>query len=130
MSKDEINAFLGAGTVYEGRLSFQGSVRMDGIFTGTIQSEGTLIVGKDAKVTGEIKVGQLILAGNLQGEIEASKRAAVNSTGILIGNLFSPVLVVEEGGVLEGRVIMREQSKTQSEFATQEETYQETYENP
>ena len=45
MSKDEINAFLGTGTVYEGKLSFQGSVRIDGMYTGQIQSEGTLIVG-------------------------------------------------------------------------------------
>ena len=110
-NKDEINAFLGAGTVYEGSLTFQGSVRMDGVFTGTIQSEGTLIVGKDARVTGDIKVGQLILAGNLEGEIEASKRVALNSTALLVGNLYTPLLVVEEGGVIEGRVFMRDGGK-------------------
>ena len=44
MARDEINAFLGAGTVYQGQLSFQGAVRIDGNFVGEVHSEGTLIV--------------------------------------------------------------------------------------
>ena len=48
MSREEINAFLGAGTVYQGKLTFQGAVRVDGVFSGEITSEGALIAGKDA----------------------------------------------------------------------------------
>ena len=43
MSREEINAFLGAGTVYQGKLTFQGAVRVDGVFSGEISSEGALI---------------------------------------------------------------------------------------
>ena len=106
MAKDEINAFLGAGTNYQGKLNFEGSVRIDGSFTGEIQSEGTLIIGKDAKVEGQIKVGQLILSGNLQGEIEASKKIVLHKTANLAGTLQTPVLVMEEGALLEGKVTM------------------------
>ena len=125
MSKDEINAFLGAGTVYEGTLSFQGSVRMDGIFTGIIRSEGTLIVGKDAKVTGEIKVGQLVLGGYLEGEIEAAKRVVLHSTAVLAGNLYSPLLVMEEGAVIEGQVHMRENAQSGRTALPEREEYQQ-----
>ncbi len=106
MAKDEINAFLGSGTNYEGKLNFEGSVRIDGTFRGEIQSEGTLIVGKDAKVEGQVWVGQLILSGHLTGEIEAGKKVVLHKTANLLGSLNTPVLVIEEGALLEGQVSM------------------------
>jgi cytoskeletal protein CcmA (bactofilin family) len=106
MAKDEINAFLGAGTHYQGKLSFEGSVRIDGVFSGEIHSDGTLILGKDAKVEGQVKVGQLILSGNLQGEINASRKIVLHKTANLVGSLHTPVLIMEEGAVLEGQVVM------------------------
>lgn len=106
MGKDEINAFLGAGTTYQGKLNFQGSVRIDGIFTGEITSEGTLIVGKDAKVNGEVFVNQLVLSGQIEGEIVAKKKVVLHKTANLVGSLNTPVLVIEEGAKVEGQVTM------------------------
>lgn len=106
MAKDEINAFLGVGTAYEGKLHFQGAVRIDGAFTGEIVSEGTLIVGKDAQVRGQVNVGQLVLSGLLQGEVAASKKVMLHKTANLVGSLSTPVLAVEEGAVVEGQVSM------------------------
>ena len=106
MAKDEINAFLGVGTAYEGKLHFQGAVRIDGGFTGEIVSDGTLIVGKDAQVRGQINVGQLILSGHLQGEVTAAKKVMLHKTANLVGSLSTPVLGIEEGAVLEGQVAM------------------------
>ncbi len=104
MGKDEINAFLGTGTSYDGKLDFKGSVRIDGAFTGEITSEGALIVGKDAFVQGTMRVGQLILSGRFQGEVEASKKVVLHKTALLEGVLRSPKLVVEEGAKIEGQV--------------------------
>ena len=110
MSKEEINAFLGAGTVYEGKLSFKGAVRIDGIFSGEITSEGALIAGRDAVVSGQLLVGELVLAGNFTGEVRAKKRVVIHKGGVLNGKVYSPNLVVEDGGVLEGLIQMRESS--------------------
>ncbi|MGE4298236.1 MAG: polymer-forming cytoskeletal protein [Desulfovibrionaceae bacterium] len=106
MAKDEINAFLGAGTSYQGTLQFQGSVRIDGSFTGEIKSEGTLVVGREATVQGEVHVGQLVLSGHIQGEILAAKKVVLHKTANLVGRLSTPVLVIEEGAVVEGQVTM------------------------
>ncbi len=106
MARDEINAFLGSGTVYQGQLNFQGSVRIDGIFNGEVNSEGTLIIGKDARVEGQVKVGQLVLSGNIKGEIIATKKAVLHKTANLVGSLHAPILMVEEGARLEGQVAM------------------------
>jgi cytoskeletal protein CcmA (bactofilin family) len=107
MARDEINAFLGSGTVYQGKLNFQGSVRIDGVFNGEVHSEGTLIIGKDARVEGQVRVGQLVLSGHIQGEIVATKKAVLHRTANLVGSLHSPVLMVEEGAKLEGRIAMQ-----------------------
>lgn len=106
MSRDEINAFLGSGTVYKGKLNFQGSVRIDGVFNGEVHSEGTLIIGKDARVEGMVRVGQLILSGNIQGEIIATQRAVLHKTANLLGSLHAPILMVEEGARVEGQITM------------------------
>jgi len=106
MARDEINAFLGAGTNYQGKLHFQGAVRIDGNFHGEVVSDGTLVVGQEAVVEGQIKVGQLVLSGNIQGEVEAKNKVVLHKTANLQGNIRTPVLVVEEGAVLEGQLVM------------------------
>ncbi|MGE4504175.1 MAG: polymer-forming cytoskeletal protein [Desulfovibrionaceae bacterium] len=106
MAKDEINAFLGAGTNYNGRLHFQGSVRIDGNFTGEVESEGTLVIGHDAVVEGTIKVGKLVLSGKLTGEVLSQGKVVLNKTAEMRGNVHTPVLVVDEGAVLEGKLSM------------------------
>jgi len=106
MGKDEINAFLGAGTNYNGRLHFQGSVRIDGNFSGEVESDGTLVVGREAQVEGTLSVGQLVLSGQLTGEVQAAKKVVLNKTAELHGNVHTPVLVVEEGALLEGKLNM------------------------
>ena len=106
MARDEINAFLGAGTNYHGKLHFQGAVRIDGNFQGEVVSEGTLVVGQEASVDGQVKVGQLVLSGKFKGEVEAKNKVVLHKTANLQGNIRTPVLVVEEGAVLQGELVM------------------------
>lgn len=110
VGKDEINAFLGAGTVYEGKLTFQGAVRIDGIFSGEITSDGTLIVGKDAQISGTFQVGELMLSGNLRGDVTTKRRAVVHGSGVLDGTLHTPCLLTEEGGIIDGQIVMKKGS--------------------
>ncbi len=107
MSKDEINAFLGAGTVYEGKLTFKGSVRIDGTYTGQIHSEGSLIVGKDALISGEVRVGELLLSGKLVGDVQATRSVTVYRGGLVEGTLQTPSLITEEGGRIQGTINMQ-----------------------
>ncbi len=114
MARDEINAFLGAGTVYEGKLNFQGSVRIDGVFTGHITSEGSLIVGKDAVIKGEVQVGELLLTGRFEGEAKATRRIVVHKGGVVEGTVHTPALIMEEGGILQGQVHMQTEKAAKS----------------
>lgn len=118
MGKDEIG-YLGTDTVYEGKLSFKGTVRVEGRFTGEIDSEGTLNVGKEAHVQGTLNVGELLLSGHFKGEVTARRRVVVYSSGVLEGTLYTPSLLTEEGGVIEGRIAMRNLDKINRELPPQ-----------
>ena len=107
-SNNELNAFLGAGTEYSGRLDFVGTVRLDGSFHGEIVSEGTLVLGKDAMIKGQISIGTLISNGQIYGDVTALKKAVMQKHSTLDGSLSTAALVVEEGATIEGDVRMRD----------------------
>lgn len=103
---DAITAFLGAGTQYHGQFNFQGVVRIDGGVIGDIVSDGTLVLGEDGRVEGSIQVAELITSGRIVGDVEASRRAVLHKRSNLRGNLLCPLVVMEDGAVLNGSVRM------------------------
>lgn len=106
MARDEI-AYLGSDTVYEGKLTFKGTVRIEGKFIGDIISDGTLNIGKDAQVRGTLGVGELLLSGHFNGEALVKRRTVVYSSGVMEGNLQTPKLLTEEGAIIEGQIAMK-----------------------
>jgi len=110
MGREEFTALLGAGTEYQGQLTFKGTVRIDGRFTGIISSEGKLILGKDANVEGTITVNELVVHGSLIGEIRVGKRTVLHQTAQVSGTLTTHLLTMEEGALLQGELLMRKES--------------------
>ena len=106
-TKEEMKAFLGEGTEFEGKLSFTGSVRLDGRFKGEIFSEGTLVIGDSAFVEDEIDVSEIIIGREIKGNITASKRIEIRSPGKVFGNIQAPVVMIEEGVIFEGSCKMQ-----------------------
>ena len=109
MEKGEIKAFLGAGSQFEGTLIFQEIVRMDGVFSGKISSKDTLIVGETAVIEAEVSVGTLILSGRFKGSIVAEKKVELRAPAEVEGAIEAPVLVVEEGVILNSTITMRKE---------------------
>ncbi len=105
-SEKEINAFLGQGTEFAGKLVFNGAVRMDGKFSGEIFSSGNLIIGETAVINAEIKVDTIVISGSVSGNIDAKSRIELYPPGKLYGNINAPVLVVNEGVIFEGNCQM------------------------
>jgi len=107
-SKDEINAFLGRDTEFEGKLSFTGAVRIDGKISGEIFSNGTLIVGESAVIKAQIHIADMVISGEVHGDIFAEKKIEITVPGKLFGNIKTPKLVLEEGVVFEGNCKMKD----------------------
>ncbi len=102
----ELNAFLGTGTKFTGHLSFEGSVRIDGHFQGTIAATGTLILGREALVKGEVDVASLNANGTFIGTVRASRHAHLHEHAVFDGHLITPALGMDEGAVLNGSIEM------------------------
>src|SRR5689334_5618745 len=67
----DLNALLGRGSEFEGKLTFEGTVRIDGKFTGTIVTSDVLVIGEGAKVSAEITCGTVIVHGEINGNLKA-----------------------------------------------------------
>ncbi len=106
---DKINALLGAGTEFDGKLSFKGTVRIDGKFSGQIKAQGTLIVGEEAQLTADVFVDTLVLRGEMKGNVTATSSVELLKTGRIHGNITTPALSVEKGALFQGESIMDEQ---------------------
>jgi cytoskeletal protein CcmA (bactofilin family) len=99
----EITALLGRGTQFEGKLSFEGRVRIDGVFKGEIQSDDTLVIGEGAEVHAEIDVATVIVRGGVvHGNIRAKSAIEIHAPAKMIGNLQSPSLFIDRGVEFEG----------------------------
>ena len=98
----DIKAFLGKGSEFEGKLSFQGTVRIDGSFRGEIRSEDTLIIGDDAVIKAELMVGKAVISGTVDGNITTSERLELYPPAKVTGSINTPALVVIEGAMFEG----------------------------
>lgn len=104
MKKDDtqIKAYMGEDTVFNGALSFDGTVRIDGKFEGQVETEDTLIVGETGHLVAEISAGTIICMGRVEGTLIASKKVEIHSNSRVVGNVKSPALYIELGGVLDG----------------------------
>lgn len=103
----EITALLGRGTRFEGKLHFEGRVRIDGFFRGELLSDDTLIIGEGAVVEGDILAGTVIIRG---GQVNANVRA-VRAIELYVpaemnGNLQAPEIFMDKGVRFTGNCTM------------------------
>lgn len=97
----KLAGLIDQGTELRGDLTFKGSFRIEGYFKGTVTSDSLLIIGERGKVEADIKVGQIVINGEIKGNIQASDKVEVHSKGRVFGTIQSPRLIVEEGAFLE-----------------------------
>jgi cytoskeletal protein CcmA (bactofilin family) len=101
---DTPNCVIGDGSIFDGRFSVNGSILIEGKFTGDIRTDDQLIVGPLGKVRTDIVARRVTVAGTLIGNIAASEEVTLLRTGKVLGNITTPKLTVEPGVITEGRV--------------------------
>jgi cytoskeletal protein CcmA (bactofilin family) len=105
---EEVQAVLGKGAEFIGKLIFDGAVRIDGDFQGEIYGQGSLEIGEGALVKANIAVKTIYIGGDVQGSIEVKEKININSTGKFNGDVRAPVFVMEAGALFDGRSYMVE----------------------
>ena len=102
----QIMAYIGENTVFNGSLNFDGTVRIDGKFEGKVITDDTLIIGETGHLMAEISAGTVICMGRVECTIVASKKVEIHSTSKILGNIKSPAIDIELGGILDGNCDM------------------------
>src|SRR5688572_15361110 len=105
-STASLNAMLGAGSVFEGKLHFEGQVRIDGTFTGEITTTDLLVIGEGAKVSATINCGSVEIKGDITGNVNASDSIVLRATARVQADIYAPSLVIDKGAVFEGNTRM------------------------
>ena len=102
----DLNALLGRGSEFEGKLTFEGTVRIDGKFTGTIVTNDVLVVGEVAKIQAEVSCGTIIVHGEINGNVKAKNAVELHHPARMKGNIETPSLMIEKGVAFEGQCKM------------------------
>ena len=94
--------FLAKGVDFKGIVSFDGTIRIDGRVEGEVHTTGTLIVGEQATVKGIISVGTLMTSGKINGTVTATAKIQIQKHGVLIGDIRTPGISIEDGAHFHG----------------------------
>ncbi len=106
MSRNGLTAFIDEGSEMEGRYTFSGTVMLNGRFKGEISTTDTLIIGDKGVMNGDIRAGQVLISGEVVGNVSAAERVELKRTARVFGDVEAPVVVVEEGVLFEGHCRM------------------------
>src|SRR5580765_7900751 len=102
----EVTTLLGRGSEFEGKVSFEGTVRVDGKLSGEIFTDDVLIIGEGAEVNAEFNVGAIIIEGTVHGNIHAKRSVEIRTPGRVRGNIATPSLYIEKGVTFDGQCQM------------------------
>ena len=108
---DEWIGFLDRGVKLEGTLELTGTFRVDGEVKGTVRCKERLIVGEEGHVDGEIEGTVVTVSGKINGTVKGTQRVEILPSGSIEGEVHTSCLVIEAGGVLDGRCHMKAQAK-------------------
>ena len=105
-SPTKIETVIGPTANFKGTIQSDGGLRIDGVYEGTIQIAGNLIVGENGKVIAEVTAQNVSVAGALKGSVKAAGRLEILSTGRVWGDISVASFLIDEGGFFRGQSIM------------------------
>ena len=114
---EKIRTTLGKQTSFHGIMKFKDSLKIDGTFEGEIESPGFLYIENGAVVSANIKIGSIVIGGVVRGNIEATERLEMLSTGQVFGNIRTAKLNIADGVVFEGKCEMIRNPESVSIFS-------------
>ena len=108
---DTVETVLGEGATFEGNVSCEGSIKVDGVLKGDMKVDRTLVVGPNGSVTGDISAGGVIIFGEVNGKVDAGS-LEIKSTGRITGEILIETLITDAGGVMSAKCEMKSPAKT------------------
>jgi cytoskeletal protein CcmA (bactofilin family) len=104
----KITTLIGSGSNIEGDFSAPGSARIDGKIDGNVEVAGTLIVGAEGAISGDVKADCVLIGGEVQGNVNAAQKAELTATAKVLGDITTGVLVIDENAIFQGKCNMNQ----------------------
>jgi len=115
--QNRIDCLIGAGTVIEGDLTFDGGLRVDGRVHGNVSSAegkpGTLVLSEAARIEGEIRVSHVVINGAVVGPVHAADYVELQSKANVTGDVYYRTLEMHLGAVVQGRLVYQDEAKAE-----------------
>jgi len=102
LNVNDVHTILGPESSFEGKLVFEGTVRIDGNYKGHIKTDNVLVIGQGARVEATMEVGSVVINGEVIGDVTARQLVEIHAPGKLRGNLCTPQLMIARGVIFEG----------------------------
>jgi cytoskeletal protein CcmA (bactofilin family) len=112
-----VNSIIGEGSEFKGEFKINGLLRIDGMFKGTIETEGKVLVGRTGEAITDIKAMVVVIGGVVRGNIFAGERVTLLSTGHVKGTIITPSLIMEDGVIFEGNCTINRKLEGKGERA-------------
>jgi len=104
---NKVVTIIGPGTRVKGELNSQGTIRIEGIVEGQVQSSDTIVVQENGKVKADLIGGQVVISGEVHGNVFAHERLEITEQAKVYGDITSPRISIAEGVVFEGKCTMK-----------------------
>lgn len=101
-----VETVLGKGAVFEGIISCEGSMKIEGELKGDMKVANSIVVGPNGSVTGDISAGEVIVFGEINGKIDTGT-LEIKSTGKITGEVLIETLITEAGGIMRAKCEMK-----------------------
>lgn len=101
----ELN-FIGKGTVVEGKIITESSMRIDGKIKGNVVCKNILTIGENGEIEGDVDALNVNVGGRVKGKISVKQKLVLESKSSLIGDLKASKLIIDEGAIFEGTSVM------------------------
>ena len=105
-TRERLGAFFDEASEMEGKYTCAGTVMLDAKFAGEITSKDTLVIGDKAVVHANVRTANLVVRGELVGNVMASEQVVIEASAKVTGDVEAPVIVMEKGAVLDGHCRM------------------------
>ena len=106
-SETKVVTIIGPGTTITGEIKSKGTVRIEGVVSGRVHSDDTIVVQESGQVKADLVAGQIVINGEVRGNVFAHDRLEVTAQGKLIGDITAPRVSIAEGVLFEGKCTMK-----------------------
>jgi cytoskeletal protein CcmA (bactofilin family) len=104
-------AHIGKSVIIKGEVSGSEDLYVDGQVEGTIELQGhDLIIGPNGQVRAHVGAKGVVVHGKLEGNVRASERAELKKSAVVVGNIVTQRVAIEDGAYFKGKVDIQKES--------------------